>query len=340
VKANRAQIERALRAPAATRFFLLHGPDEAGSRALARLVVGGLGPNAERVDLGGSELRSDPARLADEASSSSLFGEPRFILVEATGDEILPAIEALLETPKGGNPVVILAGALKPASRLLKLALADPDVMAFASYLPDEREAYKIVLEHGREHGLRIEPDLARNVAESCGGNRAVIAQEMAKFALFLDAAPDRPRDLQADTVDLLGASSEEGDLSRLVDAVAAGDGAALNAELLRLKSEGMEGIPLARAVLRRMGLLAKLRAEVEQGNSVAAVMASQGKAIFWKEKDSVASQLGRWRADLIAKGVSRLLEAERQAKASSSLGAAAIDEELFAICRQAARLR
>jgi hypothetical protein len=49
---------------------------------------------------------------------------------------------------------------------------------------------------------------------------------------------------------------------------------------------------------------------------------------------------VSRWSADLIAKSMSRLLEAERQVKASGGLGPLAVDEELFAICRQAARLR
>ena len=42
----------------------------------------------------------------------------------------------------------------------------------------------------------------------------------------------------------------------------------------------------------------------------------------------------------MLAKGMGRLLEAERQVKAPAGLGAIAVDEELFAICRQAARLR
>jgi DNA polymerase-3 subunit delta len=137
-----------------------------------------------------------------------------------------------------------------------------------------------------------------------------------------------------------VGAASEGGDLTRLVDSVSGGDPVTLRSELLRLRGEGVEGIPLIRAVLRRMALLARLRAEVERGNSVSAVMASQGRSIFWKEKDAVAAQLGHWRSDLIAKGMARLLEAERQVKASGGLGSLAADEELFAICRQASRIR
>jgi len=340
VKANRAQIERALRNPGEQRFFLVYGPDDSGSRALAKLLANAMGAEAERVDLAGSELRGDPARLTDEAASISLFGGARYIFVDPAGDESLAAVEALLDAPAAGNPVVLVAGALKPASKLLKLALARPDALAFASYAPEGQDAERLAAELARSEGLIVRPDVARRLADSCAGNRAVLAQELAKFAAYLDAAPERPRELDHDALDALGAAAEEGDLSRLVDSVGSGDATVLQAELLRLSSQGIEGVPLIRAVLRRMSLLARMRAQVEAGSSADAVMASQGKSLFWKEKPAVTRQLGRWRSDLLAKSVARLVDAERQLKASGGLGPTAVDEELFAICRQAARLR
>lgn len=339
MKADRAQIDRALKAPADLRFFLFYGPDEAGSRALAKTVAANIGADAERIDLSGSELKGDPARLADEAASISLFGGARYVMAEPVGDESLDAVEALLQAPAAGNPVILVAGALKPTSKLLKLALAAPDALAFASYVPDARDAGRVVAELGREFGLDLRADLARTVFDRAAGNRAVIAQELGKIALYLDAAPGRPAQVDDDVLGAIGAANEEGDLSRLVDSVTLGRADALRDELGRLASEGVDGIALLRAVMRRMTLLAGLRAEVERGSNVAAVMASRGKAIFWKEQKSVAAQLSRWRSDLIAKSMSRLLEAERQVKASGGLGVLAVDEELFAICRQAARL-
>ncbi|MEA3039918.1 MAG: polymerase subunit delta [Sphingomonadales bacterium] len=337
MKANRGQIEKALKAPGDIRFFLLHGPDESGSRALAKL---GAPSGAERVDLTGAELKADPARLADEAASISLFGGARFVWVEPADDQCLAAAEALLEAPAAGNPVVLVAGALKPASKLLKLALAAPAALAFASYAPEGREAEQLAADMARAEGLIARGDVARRLAEATAGNRAILAGELAKLADYLDASPDRPQALDHDGIDAVGAAAEEGDLSRLVDSVGSGDARLLTAELMRLAGEGIEGIPLIRAVLRRMSLLARLRAQVEGGTSIDAVMASQGKSLFWKEKPAISQQLGRWRSDLLAKSVSRLVEAERQAKASGTLGARAVDEELFAICRQAARLR
>ncbi|HEY0112304.1 MAG TPA: DNA polymerase III subunit delta [Allosphingosinicella sp.] len=340
MKANRAQIERALRNPGQQSFFLLYGPDDSGSRALAKLVAVAMGAEAERVELSGSELKSDPARLADEAASLSLFGGARYVLVEPAGDECVAAVEALLQAPQRGNPVVLVAGALKPASKLLKLALGEPSALAFASYAPEGAEAERMVAEMARAEGIAVRPDVARRLADGCGGNRAILALELQKLALYLGAAPDRPQPLDHDALDEVGAAAEEGDLSRLVDSVGSGNMALLKAELQRLSSEGVEGVPLIRAVLRRMSLLTRLRAQVERGQSVDAVMASQGKSLFWKEKDGVARQLGRWRAEALARSVSRLVEAERQLKASGGLGPVAADEELFAICRKAARLR
>ncbi|WP_114954602.1 DNA polymerase III subunit delta [Sphingosinicella terrae] len=340
MKANRPQIERALANPGQIRFFLLHGPDEAGSRGLVKKLAASMGGDAERIDLTGTELKGDPARLADEAAAISMFGGARWILVEPAGDEVTAAVEALIEAPAAGNPVAIVSGALKPASRLLKLALASPAALAFASYLPDGRDADRLVLELAREHGLTVRPDVARRIADACGGNRAIIAQELVKFALYVDASAEASKPVDHDVVDAVGADADEGDLSRLVDAVLGGQPNIVEAELARLRAEGEEGITLIRALMRRMMLLARLRGEVEQGNSVGSVMESAGKAVFWKERDIVAGQLARWRAPLIAKAVSRLTAAQRDVMRPDGPGLVAADAELFAICRQAARLR
>lgn len=340
MKANRGQVDKALRAPAETRFFLFHGPDEAGSRAQVKALAAAMGSEAERIDLSGSDLKGDPARLADEAAAISMFGGARWILVDPAGDDCVAALEALLEAPAAGNPVALIAGALKPASKLLKLALAASNAIAFASYAPEGGDAARLVEDLGRRHGLILRDDVARRIAESAAGNRAIVEQELAKFALYLDAGAEAPKALDHEVIDLLGASADEGDLSRLVESAAGGDPAALEEEVIRLRAEGLEGITLLRAMLRRMTLLARLRAEVEQGASPAAVMASKGNAIFFKEKPTVERQLRRWRADLLAKAIARLGEAERQVKSSGGPGPLAAEAELLAICRQAARLR
>lgn len=341
MKANRGQIERALDIAASDyRLFLLHGPDEASSRELAGRVANSLGADAERIDLPGPALKADPARLTDEAAAISLFGGRRHIRVEPAGDEILDAVDALLEAPSAGNPVVVVAGVLRKESKLLKRALADPAILAFASYTPEGGDADRLAMTMAREHGLRIRPEIARRLAIATGGDRALLARELEKLACYADATPEHPGEIEHDALDALGVVTEDGDLSRLVDAVLDGSAADADVEMSRLAGDGVEGVPVVRALLRRLLLLSQLRAEVAAGNSVEAVMASSGKSLFWKDKAAVSRQVARWTPEAIDTAIARLGAAERAIKSAHGPGLIGVEAEVVLISRHASRMR
>ena len=95
---------KALKAPGEIRFFLLHGPDESGSRGAGQ----GAGarrwaPRRSGSTSAGAELKADPARLADEAASISMFGGARWILVEPAGDEIAAGARGAARGAGGGQ---------------------------------------------------------------------------------------------------------------------------------------------------------------------------------------------------------------------------------------------
>lgn len=339
MKAKRGDIERAVAAPESYRLFLFHGPDAAGSSALLNRLGARLGPDLERLTLSGAVVKGDPAKLADEAASFSLFGGKRLIVVEG-GDELLDAVDGMLQQPAGGNPVVVIAPALKKTSKLLIRVEAAPDAIAFASYAPEGRDADQLAIETGRAAGLDIAPDLARRLATASGGDRAILRFEIDKFALYLDAAPDRPGRLNAEVVDALSAGSEEGDLSHIVDAVLDGNPARLDRELTQLGGGGTEAVGLVRALTRRLLMLARYRDDVERGNSVDSVLASAGKSLFFKDKAAVERQLARWSAERLSAALGHALDAERALKAPASVGPTAVDATLFRIAQAASRRR
>src|SRR3546814_2765198 len=88
MKAGRAEIARAVDRPdPALRLLLLHGPDEAGSRALGARFEAALGDGYERIDLAPGDLKADPARLTDEAAATSMFGAAMLIRISGIADE-------------------------------------------------------------------------------------------------------------------------------------------------------------------------------------------------------------------------------------------------------------
>jgi DNA polymerase III subunit delta len=335
MKANKGQIERAFDSPDGTyRLFFLYGPDDASSRALIQRLVRAMGPDSERIDLDGPMLKSDPARLADEASSLSLFGGRRYIISNVTGDEALPAIEGLMSANAVENPVVILAGALKATSGLVKRLLNDPKAACLQSYPPNDSEFAQIAHGLAREQGLRLGSNLDQRLVALCGGDRAVLAREIEKLALYLDASPAHPQEAGVDDVEAIGAANDEPDLSGLTDAVLNGKADAMADHLAALSAEGVEGIAVLRALNKRVHLLIKLSAEMASGKAVDALVAP----IFWKERASITAQLRRWSPNRLAIVASRLLEAERGVKSARSVGPLLADAELTTIARAARR--
>ncbi|HEV2569931.1 DNA polymerase III subunit delta [Sphingomonas sp.] len=336
MKADKGTIERALSKPEA-RCFLLYGPDEAGSRALADRLGSAMGADAERIDLDGATLAKDPALLADEAASTSLFGGARYIRVRANGDEVTDAVEALLSAPQAGNPVAIVAGALKPASKLLKLVLASREALAFASYLPEARDAVPLVVGLGQPLGLKIAPDIARQIFDAAAGDRAVIARELEKFALFIDASESAPKMLDAQALDAIGAGEGESSAGALIDAVLTGAVKPATEELVQLGAAGEEGIALLRAMLRKLLQLAALRSEADR-TSLSAAIEGAGKSLFWKDKPVIEAELRRWSSGELATLIERMTGAQAQLLASGNAGAVILSQDLLTIARHAQR--
>jgi DNA polymerase-3 subunit delta len=335
VKASKSSIGRAVDQPSpGIRFYLFYGPDEAQSRALAARLLEGLG--AAKAQLAPGAVKSDPASLADEAGAMSLFGEKRVIWVEPASDDTTAGVTALLEGPPGENPVVAIAGALKTSSSLAKLAEASPHALAFRAYLPEGQDAERMIIDLGRRVGLAIAPAVAARLAESCGNDQAVAAQELDKLALFVDASPHRPKDLDDSAIDAVGAASVEGDFLRLADLALAGEVEQLVDELARLPAGGSEAIPVVRSLQRRLLMLAPARARVERGERVDAVMASLFKALFWKDKAKVQRMLSRWSAEDLATVGDRAGKLERSLMFTQAPNREALGEELLAIARKA----
>lgn len=333
MKTSKSGIGKAVDKPSpAIRFYLFHGANTAGSRALAERLCLGLG--AEKHSLAASGLKADPALLADEAGAISMFGGKRLLWIEPAGEEILAAAEALLAATAVEHPTVAIAGQLKKASALQKLAEAHPAALAERSYVPEGRAADLLVQEVGRCEGLRIEPHTATRIARAAASDQAVITQEISKYALYLGASPGSPKDLPEEVLDLLGADSADTDAGRPGDLALGGEIVQLSRELELLEGRGIEPFSVVRALQRRLLGLAPLRARIESGQPVESVLAS----VWRNDKGPVARILPRWTSARLAEVLERVQRLERELLFSPVDDRAALGETLLQIARAAGR--
>ncbi|MCE7795051.1 DNA polymerase III subunit delta [Sphingobium sufflavum] len=340
MNADKSAIQRALDAPSdSVRLFLLHGPDDSGSEALAARLGKAMGPAADRTDFTGDQLGKDPAALSDAAASISLFGDKSWVRVSSVGEESLAAVEALLEAPGAGNPVVMIAGALRKTSKLLTRCLGDKAVLCFASYPPSERDAAEIAITIARERGLRIDQALARRIVELTGGDRALMAGEIEKLALYHDAEPDRPAEATQEALSALSSEVADQDAPALASMAMAGDVKGLVHEMARFRSLGGSLSGVLRIALGKAMNVAEVRAAIDAGTPQNAALRVNGRPLFKREADEMIRLLRCWPGETIGRGVVRLAAAERVSR-GGAVSETVIAQELLTVARQAARGR
>lgn len=319
--------------PAAVRLALLHGPDGAASRDIADALIAALALPV--TTLAGVRLRDDPQALVAAATSLSMFADRELVHIEGLDDECLPAVAALLAGP-AGHPVVAVAGTLRRGSKLLTLADRDPAILACINYETTARDAPRLAAAMAAPLGLGLAPGVAETLFDRVGGDRGQLRRELEKYALYKDAAPDRPASVDTADLEALAPGQGEAELFAPVAAITAGNMAEAT-DLLGRLPDGT-AIPLLRAVHRRLALLAGLRAEVDRGRSAADAVAGAGKAIFFREKETVIQSLERWTTPQLAAAMAQVLAAERAVKASGGLADLGAHALLFGITRRAAR--
>ena len=343
------QKDFAAAAPRAARqalIFFFCGPDEAGAAAAAARIASMLENPGERVELSGSDLKRDPVLLGDEARSSSLFGDTRHIWVRASGDEAHDAVANLVAGIDAGEgetcPVLIVATAATDKSRTAKLLEKRPDALVAMFWPPDLSSVTAAVRTMAESAGLRLGSDMAERIARAAGLDVRLAESEIVKLALYLDAAPEAPRSVDAQSLDAIGARTEEDGFMPIVNAVLAGESGKLAAELRRMRELSLNPVAVLLALERRAAQLAQLSARLGPRGDVIRFVADETRArrVFFKEERDVAAQLQIWRGERLERLVERLTDLHRQLLANSPAAELLLAQGLARIVREGARGR
>ncbi|MEW4468568.1 DNA polymerase III subunit delta [Parasphingorhabdus sp. JC815] len=334
-------VRRFHAAPDSFKLAVLCGPNATRCQALANELAAPLAGNAERVDLTIADLSESAARLNDEATSASLFGDKRYIMVHLNSGEAVRAaasIENLLESQTSGDPVFIVAAGMADKTALAKKIAKAPDALIATCYETSQGDAVTAISGMARDEGLRISRDMSAAIAALTSNDLVLAKLEIEKLVLYLDATPDNPREAEADLLSVLGAENDEEDLGLLINAAMSGDIRKLTSELASAMIIGFSEVGLIRLMLRHLSKLAELRAKVDQGGNIGKLV--NHPSIFWKDRDNFARQLGLWPAAHIARLIERILSLEIALKSSGQPERVLVEQELLTIARKAAQAK
>jgi DNA polymerase III subunit delta len=321
MKLKAADTQRALRQlPAGIRAVLVFGPDEALVRDRAKMVGRQIVPDLKDPfnvsELTGSDVSSEPARLADEAAALSLMGGARLVMVSPASESTLEPLTTALAQPGAQSLMLLCAGELTPKSKLRAFAEKRPDMLAIACYPEDAKALTAMLTEAAAGQGYRLTSDAAQLLVAASGGERDIARQELHKLLIYIN----RPgAEVTASEASEIVANWGGADFDDLVAAVCSGKSETADAQLNRLLNEGTSGIAMLRAVARRLWMFMAARAAIGAGQSAREVADKLFGAMAWKQSPAFLTQLDRWSAARCDAGLARLTQAERDSKVTGA---------------------
>lgn len=327
------------RAAGKLRVIYVCGADEAGAGDAAAAAIARLG-QAELVEMSGAELKRDPVRLADEARSTSLFGDRRVIRVAMAGDDAHDAIATLIADPVPGWPVVAVATGAGDKSRVAKLLADRPDALVGVFHPPDLGSVADLARDYADQLGLQIDIQKGEVIALSAALDTRLVRREIEKLALYCDASPQAPKKPSIADLAAIGAETRDDGMNALVNATLGGMPAALLREMRKLADGDIAPVGLLLALERRAVQLAGLAARIGPGGNVANFIEAevQARRIFFKDKGDLRLQLQKWRGPRLERLLSRLIALHRAMMADSGYSQQRLAQALVEIARAAAR--
>jgi DNA polymerase III subunit delta len=319
--------------------ILLYGPDRGLIRERALKLSLGVVDTPDDpfrvVELSGSDLKSDPARLNDEAQALAFGGGRRLVRLRDVSDAATKTIDAYLKEANSSDALIVIeAGELGPRSSLRKLFEKAKNAAAVACYADDSRNLARIISETLNAHGLKASHDAMAYLAGNLGSDRSVTRGELEKLALYMGGPG---------TVDLGDAQAAIGDngataLDDITLAAGSGDQIKLDKSLVRALSEGVHPVQILRAAARHFLRLHQAAGLMQDGKNADTAMKSLKPPVMFMQADRFRAQLQRWRPSRLNDALDLLAEAEMDCKTTGMPVEAVCGRALMRIAQAAKR--
>ncbi len=281
------------------------------------------------------ELSANPGRLADEANTVPLFGGRRAVLLRVNSrHNILPSVEAVLDTPPRDCRVIIEAGELRKNAPLRALCEKSTSAAALPCYPDNDRDVARLIDEEMRAANLTLSAEARHALTALLGGDRLASRSEIRKLVLY---AQGKNR-IELDDIAAVVSDAAALSLDGVVDATFAGKTPEVETEFGRARGEGLAAGTIVSAALRQVAQLHKMRLALDEGADMESVMMRGAPPVHFSRRPRVEAALRSWTPARLLRAMSQLAETSLETRRQPALADAIAQRALLVLSENVRR--
>lgn len=307
---------------------LLYGPDRGLVKERGGLLTKYYLPNPDdafaATILTADDLTGDPAKLADEISALSMFGDARLVRLrldhERNGAAIAKIIKSFdTEPEKAEAKLIIEAGDLTPRSAVRKAFEAAGRFTAIGCYTANAADLANLVRTSLNEHSIAIDKDALDFWTPLLEGDYAMARSEIEKMALYKGYGTEPNAKVTMADVRILAAGGQSVSIDDIIMSAMSGNVAECDASFRRAVAGKMNSAVILRSLQRHIGRLLEASVNIDNGDSAEGALRSLRPPVFRMQERAFLSQLRIWPGSMLRRALSQSLEAEKQLKTASA---------------------
>ncbi|NOZ31958.1 MAG: DNA polymerase III subunit delta [Alphaproteobacteria bacterium] len=340
-------IENFLHRPdISTGVVLIYGPDAglvrhtakrllsvvAGSPTSRTLASGESATSDQITSIHFSDLEADPARIAIEANTMSLFGGTRAVHLRGATNKAAVVLARLAEEGTA-SMLVVEGGALTPRDALRRNLEAVNNARVMACYPDNDRSLSELITTTFSAAEIKIDPDAVMTLRDILGNDRGVTLGELEKLTLYAATSRHISR---ADVLALCGDNAAIA-LDAILDATGTGHTARFDTAFSLALDAGIAPAAILGAALVHFSSLRLMRAEFDNGAAPEAIL-KKARSHFSRAND-LGSQIRSLNDQRLATTCTRLHQVILTTRKNPDLAPMLARQALLSIAFTAARV-
>lgn len=193
---------------------LIYGPDENERLSVLSQIKQILGISSRSMNvitLTKDDLKKTPFLATDEANTTSLISERRFLFIPEEASFSVDALTHFMDNKKTDALLIIQGGNLTKTNALRLEAESHPRILAIICYQPSLTDMQRHITAYIQEHHKKIASQVLMELCKKISYNQDVIDKELDKLFLYLGDKQDIVlEDIRACLADNTEASLDE----------------------------------------------------------------------------------------------------------------------------------
>ena len=292
-----------------TIFYLLYGKNDGlKSECISEILSKN---NGKIYNYDEKQIKDEIEPFYENILSDSLFESNKVIIINRASDKICEIIKDLIDRNITNIKIIINAGILDTKSKLRSIFEKRKDLICIPTY-PDNNETLsKLTYNFFKKENISISQENINMIVEKCNGDRSNLKNELNKVKNY---TLNKKKISSKEILKLINLSENYG-LSELIDNCLAQN----KNKTIKILNENNynteDGILILRTFLAKAKRILKLATQLEENNDINKTINSAKPPIFWKDKEIVKIQLGKWKLKELKKLIKNINDIELDVK-------------------------